>query len=107
MGSCLVTPLEMCQAELADAKTLTPDFLAEDLTPAAAILWGFEASKVLLTMVTAAAASLDVPEDEEQPVMTEVLNGVSSALAGYMYALVKLEVLPEAALEAIASGTKP
>lgn len=98
-----MTPLEMCQAELADAKVPTPDFLGEDLTPAPLLLWCFEAAKIALTAVTAGAASLEAGEDEEVPVMTEVLNGVSQALMGYMYALVKLEVLPEAALEAITS----
>jgi hypothetical protein len=102
-----MTPLELVQDELAATKTPTPDFLAEDLTPTAAIYWGFEAAKVLLTITTAAAASLDVPEGEEQPVMTEALNGVSQALVGYLYALVKLEVLPEAALQAIRDGQTP
>jgi hypothetical protein len=102
-----VTPLELCQDELVATKTPTPDFLSEDLTPATAIYWGFEAAKVLLTITTAAAASLDVPEGEEQPVMTEALNGVAMALTGYTYALVQLEVLPEAALLAIRAGTMP
>jgi hypothetical protein len=102
-----VTPLELCQDELVATKTPTPDFLSEDLTPATAIYWGFEAAKVLLTITTAAAASLDVPEGEEQPVMTEALNGVAMALTGYTYALVQLEVLPEAALLAIRDGQVP
>jgi hypothetical protein len=102
-----VTPLELCQDELVATKTPTPDFLAEDLTPATAIYWGFEAAKVLLTIVTAAAASLDAPEGEEQPVMTEALNGVSQALVGYLYALVQLEVLPKVALEAVEAGQVP
>jgi hypothetical protein len=36
--------------------------------------------------------------------MSDVLNGVSMALGGYMYALVKLEVLPQEALEAVKSA---
>lgn len=100
-----MTPLEMCQAELADAKVPTPDFLGEDLTPAPLLLWCFEAAKIALTAVTAGAVAIQGDEDTEVPVMTEVLNGVSQALAGYMYALVKLEVLPQAALDSISAGS--
>jgi hypothetical protein len=98
-----MTPLEMCQTELVEAKCPTPDFLGEDLTPGTILYWLFEAAKVAMTAVNAAAISLDVPEGEEQPVMTEVMNGTAQALVGYTYALVKLEVLPQAALDAIST----
>src|SRR5579862_582872 len=99
-----MTPLEMCQAELVDAKVPTPDFLGEDLTPGTILYWLSEAAKIAMTAVNAAALALETPEDEEQPVMTEVMNGTAQALVGYTYALVQLQVLPEAALEAIRSG---
>lgn len=101
-----MTPLEACQAELVDAKVPTPDFLGEDLTPPTILYWCFEAAKIALTAVTAGAASLTEAQDEEQPVMTEVLNGVTFALAGYTHALVALDVLPKQAEEAISSGAK-
>ena len=96
-----MTPLEACQAELVEANTPSPDFLGEDLTPAPILLWMFEASKIAMQAVTAAAAALEVDPDEPQPVMSDVLNGVSMALGGYMYALVRLEVFPPEALEAV------
>jgi hypothetical protein len=102
-----VTPLELVQDELANTHHVEPDFLGQDFTPSTALFWMFGAAQEMLTIITAAAASLDVPEGEEQPVMTEALNGVSMALMGYTYALVQLQVLPQAALDAIRAGTMP
>lgn len=99
-----MTALEFCQAELAGAKAPDPGWIEQDLTPATAIYYGFEVAKVLLTIATAAAASLEEDPNQDQPVMTEVLNGAAFALAGYIHALVALEVLPKSAEEAMASG---
>jgi hypothetical protein len=99
-----MTPLELVKDELANVVHVEPDFLSQDFTPSTALFWMFGAAQEMLTIITVAAASLDVPEGEEQPVMTEALNGVSQALVGYVYALVQLEVLPQAALDAIRAG---
>jgi hypothetical protein len=102
-----VTPLELVQDELANTHHVEPDFLGQDFTPSTALFWMFGAAQEMLTIITAAAVSLDVPQGEEQSVMTEALNGVSMALVGYTYALVQLEVLPQAALDAIKAGKAP
>ena len=100
-----MTALEQAQAELSDAMVPMPADYMDDLTPQAGLLLGFELAKFCLTMVTDAAASLGVPDGEEQPTISEVLNGVSAMVAGACHALVALGVLPQAAEDALEVGT--
>ena len=102
----MTTPLEVAQEELAAAHAPDPRWMEEDLSPHAVLLYCWEQAKVALEVATAAATSLGGPADEEQPVVNEVLNGVSAALAGYTVSLCALEVLPPAALDALKAGPR-
>jgi len=99
-----MTALEDAQAELAEASVPAPDWIEEDLTPTAALLYCFETTKVGLRVATAAAVSLQADPDDEIPAISALLNGCAAALAGYTHALVALEVLPKEAEEAMLSG---
>lgn len=99
--------LERVQAELAEGMAPLPELWAYDYSPQAALLYAWELAKTVMSMQTAGAQALAGDTDELQPVVTEVLNGVAAALAGYTHALVALEVLPPEAEEAIASGQQP
>ncbi len=99
-----MTTLEQVQAELADGMAPLPELWAYDLSPQAAVLYAWELAKTVLSVQAAAAMSTGADVEEEQPVITEILNGCSAALAGYTHALVVLEVLPQAAEDALVTG---
>ena len=121
-----MTPLETAQAELAESKTPFPDLFMFDYTPQAGLLFGRQVAMCLLKMVTDAAASLtyaspevlavdaaddnavmgalDSARDEEQPVVSEILNGVAMAVAGLTHSLVAIGLLPAEAEEALSNG---
>ena len=99
-----MTYLDQAQSELADATMPIPSDFLEELSPQAATLWCWEAAKSLLTVLTAAATSLGAGDDEEQPTVTEVLNGAAASLAGLTHVLVALQVLPPEAEEAMTAG---
>jgi hypothetical protein len=99
-----MTALEQAQAELADSFTPHPDEFMDAYSPQAALLFLRQVSMACLKVVTGAAASINGGEDEEQPTLNEVLNGVSAAVAGSTHALVALEVLPIEAEEALVKG---
>jgi hypothetical protein len=94
-----VTALELAQKELSDSMVPWPDDFMTDYTPQAGLLFGRQVAMCLLKMVTDAAASIATGPDEEEPNVSEVLNGVSMAIAGLTHALVALEVLPAEAEE--------
>ena len=98
------SPLETVQAELAKLHFPWPADFLPDATPQAALEYARQLASVLLGMVTDAAASLAGPADEEQPTVSEVLNGVAMMVAGATHALVALGVLPVEAEEALSSG---
>lgn len=91
--------LELAQTELSDSMVPWPDDFMTDYTPQAGLLFGRQVAMCLLKMVTDAAASVATGPDEEEPTVSEVLNGVSMAIAGLTHALVALEVLPAEAEE--------
>jgi hypothetical protein len=99
-----MSALSDCEAELTPAHAVLLESIEEDLTPQAALYFCWEMAKVALTIATAAAASLADPDDDNQPVLSEMINGVSEALAGYTVALMALDVLPPVAGEAMKSG---
>lgn len=99
-----MTALDDARTELGTKAVPMPDFLEEDVTPVTALYWLWEASKVGLGIATAFAQNLQLDGDEEQPVITELLNGASFALAGMTHALVALEVLPKEVEEALGNG---
>ena len=98
------TSVDLAMAELAESMIPHPDQFLEDYSPPAALLFGRQVAMVCLKIAAGAAASLDVDRDEEQPVLSKVLNGVAAAVAGFTHALVALEVLPVEAEEALAAG---
>jgi hypothetical protein len=118
--------LEAVKAELAKLHFPWPADFLPDATPQAGIEYGRQVASVLLGMVTDAAASLagpavvlkstdglakavgpaelDTRGDEDQPVVSEVLNGVAMMVVGATHALVALGVLPVEAEEALSVG---
>jgi hypothetical protein len=101
------TALELAQTELSDSMVPWPDDFMTDYTPQAGLLFGRQVAMCLLKMVTDAAASVATGPDEEEPTVSEVLNGVSMAIAGLTHALVALEVLPAEAEEGMLSVEPP
>ena len=99
-----LSPLDLALAELADSFVPHPDDFLESYTPQAAFLFGRQVAMKCLEIATGAAISLGVESDEEVPTVTEVLNGVSMAVAGLTHALVALGVLPPEAEEALTVG---
>jgi hypothetical protein len=98
------TPLEAAQAELAKTMTPWPDEFMFTLTPQAGLLFGRQVAMCLLKMVTDGAAMIATEAGEDQPTVSEVLNGVAMAVAGLTHALVAIGVLPVEAEEALAGG---
>ena len=101
------TALELAQTELSDSMVPWPDDFMTDYTPQAGLLFGRQVAMCLLKMVTDAAASVATGPDEEEPTVSEVLNGVSMAIAGLTHALVALEVLPAEAEEGMMDVEAP
>jgi hypothetical protein len=99
-----MTALESAQAELSESMVPYPDDFLTDYSPQAALLFLRQCSMVALQMMTAGAVSLGADADETQPVVSEVLNGVSACVAGSTHALVALGVLPVEAEEALVNG---
>jgi hypothetical protein len=97
------TPLETAQAELAESKTPFPDLFMFDYTPQAGLLFGRQVAMCLLKMVTDAAAGVAQSDGEDQPTVSEVLNGVAMAVAGLTHALVAIGVLPAEAEEGMSN----
>jgi hypothetical protein len=98
------TPLQAVQAELAAAMYPWPDDVMDDLTPQAGLVVLRQTAMQCLRMVTDAAGSLAADGNEEQPTISEVLNGVAAAVAGATHALVALGVLPAEAEQALEVG---
>lgn len=96
-----MTALDDAQSELGTKMIPLPEWLEEDVTPVTALYWVYEAVKLALPIATGFAQNLQIDEAEEQPVLTELLNGVSFAVAGMTHAMVALEVLPQEAEDAL------
>ena len=92
--------LRATQEELQDAMAPVPEDYMQDFSPPAALVYARLVAMQALTICMAATASLKLDETEEQPTLTEVLNGCMAAVAGFTHALVSLEVLPKEAGEA-------
>jgi hypothetical protein len=99
-----VSTLKDAEDELAKAKLPLPAFLEEDVSPPTALYWLWEAAKTGVVIIRAFAENLQLDTSEEQPVLTEAMNGCLAALVGYTHTLVALEVLPPEAEEALARG---
>ncbi len=93
--------LELALAELADSMTPHPSEFMADYSPGAALLFLRQVAEQMLGILAGAAASVMAEPDEEQPVLSEALNGVAACLAGSTHALVALGVLPVEAEDAL------
>jgi len=101
-----LTPLETAQVELTKLGVPMPGDFMGDLSPVAGLLFLQRTAEAALAVMADASETLGDPADEANPTVSEVLNGVSAALAGTMHALVALEVLPVAAEEAMLKAGK-
>lgn len=98
------TTLDAAQAELVSGLFPHPDEFMESLSPPAALLFARQVSMATLKVLAGAAISLDEDPDGDGGAVTEVLNGLAAAVAGYTHAMVALELLPPEAEEALESG---
>jgi hypothetical protein len=96
-----MTLLEDVKQELADHMIPHPDWIDKELGPEAALFYAYQVAEVIMPIAVAACVSLNVDPNEEQPVLSELLNGCAAAYVGYAHALVALAVLPPEAEEAI------
>jgi hypothetical protein len=95
------TPLEAAKVELSKLGVPMPQDWMESLTPVAALLVLQATAEATLGVLAGAFADPANELDADNPVAGEVLNGVTSGLAGAVHALVALEVLPQAAEDAM------
>ena len=93
--------LKATQEELQDAMAPVPEDYMQTFSPPAALVYARLVAMQALTICMAATAELQLDGTEEQPTLTEVLNGCMAAVAGFTHALVSLEVLPPESDEAI------
>lgn len=99
-----LSPFQSGQVELSKLGVPMPQDFMTDLSPVAALLFLQSCAEATLSVVTGASAADDDPKDEVNPTISEVLNGISAALAGSVHALVALEVLPPEAEEAMTAA---
>lgn len=96
--------LDTVQSELSEKMVPWPDDYVEDLSPPATLFLLRQMAMAALKVATGAVLSLKEDGDEENPTLTEVMNGVAAAVAGATHACVALGVLPIEAEDAMASG---
>jgi hypothetical protein len=99
-----LSPFQSGQVELSKLGVPMPQDFMTDLSPVAALLFLQSCAEATLSVVTGASVADDDPKDEVNPTISEVLNGISAALAGSVHALVALEVLPPEAEEAMTAA---
>ena len=103
-----LSPMQSAQVELSKLGVPMPNDFMTDLSPIAALLFLQSCAEATLSVVTGATAADDDLKGEVNPTISEVLNGISAALAGSVHALVALEVLPpEAEAAMVAAGAMP
>lgn len=100
-----LSPMQSAQVELSKLGVPMPNDFMTDLSPIAALLFMQACAEATLSVVTGATAADDDPKDEVNPTISEVLNGISAALAGSVHALVALEVLPPEAEAAMVAAS--
>ena len=101
-----LTLKESGQVELRKLGVPLPSEFMVDLSPIAALLFLQDTAEGALRCLTDAVARDNEDGAEVQPVVSEVLNGMTAALAGTIHALVALEVLPPEAEAAMTDAAR-